>query len=154
MSTQSQIWVFLYCMLVLLNDNLNSFSPPPAPSFGQMLHHLSKGVRCGTGKQTFLISFRKTNFQTWTAKIILQQKSLIRFPKLLFVLTHSNLVFRRTVLRLLSVWLFWNSFRKSRKHYYSEKWNLSKYASQVILDRQNFNWIGFELKLSVFVIYS
>lgn len=31
-------------MLVLLNDNLNSFSLPPAPSFGQMLRHLSGGM--------------------------------------------------------------------------------------------------------------
>lgn len=90
-----------FYVLVPLNDNLNSFSPTPAPSFGQMLRHLSEGLKCGAGEENFTISSTiKIRIQIQIRPIFCQQ-NLIRFQKLLLQFNYAKSALKRHIVKFI-----------------------------------------------------
>lgn len=139
-------------MLVPLNDNLNSFSPPPAPSFGQMLRHLSKGLRRGGGRENLDSTVENVLLIAFIIRPSLDQKLVIRFQKLLFPLRHATSASILQMQKFIWACPLRISFCKLPKTFPQWKMTLKKYAPRSIFDRQTFLSMTIELKLTVFVL--
>lgn len=113
-------------MLVPLNDNLNSFSSPPAPSFGQMLRHLSKGLKSGAGKEKFTISSPTMIRSSIEIGFILHDLSLIKFQKLLFQLNYTISAFKHHTIKFIRACPLKISFCKLPKIFSQWKMRLKR----------------------------
>lgn len=139
-------------MLEPLNDNLNSFSPPPAPSFGQMLRHLSKGTKRGAGSENLQNTSLKIAFIYQIIRHNSDQTSPIRFQKLLLPSRHATSVSILQEQKFIWACVRGISFCMLPKTFSQWKMTLKKYVPRSVFDRQTSLSMTIELKLTVFVL--